>query len=97
MGQLGEKTMILPEGSVIFFTLLVIPNLLANATICGIGELANALVLASIGLKLVFLLRVVIVWLVSVLQNHLLNFLLEIQFLVLVSAYVPPGAPRSTT
>ena len=62
--------MILPEGSVILFTLLVIPNLLANATICGIRELANALVLASTGLKLVFLLHDAIVWLL------LLNFLL---------------------
>ena len=74
MGQLGEKSMIWPEVNVILFTFFVIPNLLANATIWGIGELANVFVLASTGLKLTFLLLVVIDWLFSVLQNHLLNF-----------------------
>ena len=61
MGQLDEKNMILPEGSIILSTLLVIPYLLANAIIRGIRELANALVLASTGLKLGFLLHVAIV------------------------------------
>ena len=85
MGQLGEITIILPEGNVILPTLLAMDNLLANATIWGIGELANALVLAGTGLKLIFLLLVVTAWLFSVLQNHLLNFLLEIHFFVNLS------------
>ena len=60
MGQLGEITIILPEGNVILLTLLPMDNLFANATICGIGELVNALVLAGTGLKLIFLLLVFI-------------------------------------
>ena len=82
MGQLIELIIIFPEGKVRLFTLLVIPNLLASATICGIGELANAFVLVTTGLKHIFLLLVLIAWLFSVLQNHLLNFLLEIQVFV---------------
>ena len=82
MGQLIELIIIFPEGKVRLFTLLVIPNLLASATICGIGELANAFVLVTTGLKRIFLLLVLIAWLFSVLQNHLLNFLLEIQVFV---------------
>ena len=60
------------------FTLLLIHIMLANATICGIGDLANT----STGLSRIFLLLVVIAWLFSVLQNHLMNFLLEIQAFV---------------
>ena len=89
------------------FTFFVIPNLLANATIWGIGELANVFVLASTGLKLTFLLLVVIDWLFSVLQNHLLNFftgntILCNVFLIcyaavpLVYSSVPPLVPRNT-
>ena len=85
MGQLGEITIILPQGNVILPNLLVMDNLLATATIWGTGELLNALVLAGTGLKLIFLLLVFIAWLLSVLQNHLLYFLLEIHFFVNLS------------
>ena len=74
MGQIVELIVILPLGKVRLFTLLVIPSLLASATICGIGELTDAFVLVTTGLTRIFLLLVMTAWLFSVLQNRLLSF-----------------------